>query len=373
MTLRTFQARTTAEALRSIKGELGADAVIHETRTLPSGKVEIQASRGQLALVSSQARARPAPTKPARPFVHVAVPAIPDLRSDLAPVRALLRDFLKEADASRKHGVPPVAAPVFLALVEAGVSEGLAKTLATDAAEGAADEEAVFSAARVLLASRLPVSGELRVNGEERKVVAFVGPTGVGKTTVLSKLAAMAALQDGHRVGLIAADISRVGALEQVRRYAQVLGASFAVAPSRDGLVEALAQLSDVDIVFIDTAGRSPQHADDMDALAQLFERPPCKIERHLCLSANAKDRDNLQCVERFRAIGFQRVLFTKLDETATFGGIYTAVRAARRPLSYVTRCPDVPEILEPASAESVASLILPFSRSEGDADVGSR
>ena len=366
MNVRKFEGRTTAEALKSLKGELGADAIIHDTRTLRSGRVEIQASRGQLSLVSSQERARPAPTKAARPAVRLALPQMPDLRAELEPVRALLRDFLKEADASRKHSVPPVAAPTFLALVEAGVSELLAKPIAIDAAEGAADEGAVFDKARVLLAARLPVSGELRVTPGERKVVAFVGPTGVGKTTVLSKLAAMAALQDGLRVGLIAADVSRIGALDQIRRYAEVLGAAFAVAPTQGGLTEALAGMTDVDLVLIDTAGRSARDADEVQALADLFERPACRIERHLCLSANAKERDNAHCVEHFRRVGYHRVLFTKLDETSTFGGVYGAVRAARRPLSYVTRSPHVPEALEPASAQLIAELILP---TQGDAD----
>jgi flagellar biosynthesis protein FlhF len=352
--VRTFQARTGAEALRSVRGELGEDAVILESRTLSSGMVEVRASRGHLRLV-------PAP----RPLER---PPMPDLRAELEPVRALLRGFLREADAARRHGIPPVAAATFLALVDAGVPEASARSLAQDAAREAsdADEAAVRRAARHLLAQRCACAGPIVPEAGGRKVIALFGPTGVGKTTTVSKIAASFALRGGHKVGLVAADAQRLGAIEQVRRYAEILGAPFAVALTRDGLREALASMREASLVLIDTAGRSARASAEVDALAAIFERPPCRIERHLCLAANAKERDNLAAAERFRAVGYQRLLFTKLDETETFGGLYAVARAARRPLSYLSTGPRIPDDLEPAAPERVAGLILPH---QGDAD----
>lgn len=373
MTVRTFQAKTTSEALRHIKGEFGPDAVILDTRTLASGLVEVEASRGQLFSLPRSYEAPRAPVRAKRPMVQTATPPpIPDFQRDLEPVRELLRGFMREADVARRHGFPPIAAPTFLALTESGVPEGYARQLALDAAgePNVFDELDVRRAARRLMTARTPCAGAVELEPGERRVVAVVGPTGVGKTTVLSKLAALAALRDGQRVGLISADASRLGAIDQVRRFATVLDVPFGVALTREGLRDALGAMREVDVVFVDTAGRSAKDEAELDALSALFEGPPCRIERHLVLAANAKERDNLLAVERFRSAGYQRVLFTKLDETDTYGGIYAAARAAKRPLSYLTRAPQIPEELHPASPEEIAELVLPM---EGDTDVSAR
>ena len=372
MTVRTFKGRTTAEALRSIKGELGADAVIIETRTLESGGVEVEATSGHPLF----SRPRSPPANPAfrlrHSVVQASTPPVPDLARELEPVRALLRGFLREADVARRHGFPPLAAPAFLALCEAGVPESLARQLALDAAgePGVLSESDVRRVARKLIAARTPCAGGIVAGDGERRVVAFVGPTGVGKTSVLSKVAAIASLRDQKRVGLISADATRLGAIEQVRRYADVLGIPFGIALSREGLREALLSMQGLDLVLIDTGGRSPRDDAELDALAALLERPPCRIERHLCLSANAKEKDNMAAAERFRGGGYQRLLFTKLDETTTFGGLYATVRTARRPVSYLTRAPHSPEDLVPAAPEEIAELVLP---SEGDDDDAAR
>jgi flagellar biosynthesis protein FlhF len=358
--VRTFQARSTTEALRSIKGELGPDAMILRSRTLSSGMLEVEATRNHLTLVSDL------PPQEDEP------PPVPDLRAELEPVRELLRGFLREAEASRKHGLPPALTPTFVALCDAGVGEGFARSLAAQAVreekEGdKTDELALRRAVRRLLARKITCAGPLTPSKGERLVVAFVGPTGVGKTTMVSKIAAVSRLQEGRRVGLIAADANRLGAVEQVRRCADILGAPFAMALTREALREALAGMSDAELVLIDTPGRSARDGAEIDALSALFERPPCRIERQLCLAATSKERDNLLAAERFRAVGYQRLLFTKLDDTDTYGGLYALPRATRRPLSYLSRGANIPADLEVASPESVAELILP---SEGDADV---
>lgn len=378
MAVRTFQARTASEALRSIKDELGSDAIILGSRTLPTGAVEVEASRGHLVLVRDDDPGRSGGARTRRrPIVRANLasddpPPMPDFLTELEPIREMLRDFLREADVARRHGIPPVASPTFLALVEAGVAEGFARAVALDAAQdsGAADEVSVRRAARKVLASRVPCGGDIRCESGERKVVAFVGPTGVGKTTVLSKVAAVSVLRDRLRVGLIAADATRLGAIDQVRRFADVLGAPFAIALTRDGLREGLAAMHDTDLVLIDTGGRAPRQSGDLDALRTLFERPPCRIERHLCLASNTKERDTIAAIEAFRTVGYQRLCFTKLDETESFGGIYLAARAAKRPLSYLTRAPQEPDALDVASAEEIAALILP---PEGDEDAADR
>src|SRR5262249_11375055 len=156
----------------------------------------------------------------------------------------------------------------------AGVGEGFARSLVSQALRDldGADEISIRRAVRALLAKKIPCAGATALEPSERRLVAFFGPTGVGKTTALAKLGATAHLEQGRRVGLVAADATRHGAVEQLRRCAQILGAPFKVAVTRESLKEALDSMRDADLVLIDTPGRSARDAEEIAALAALFE-----------------------------------------------------------------------------------------------------
>lgn len=189
-------------------------------------------------------------------------------------------------------------------------------------------------------------------------VLALIGPTGVGKTTTVAKLAANLKLRYGRRVGLITADTYRIAAVEQLRTYADIVGLPLKVVLSSQDLASAIDALSSCDIVLLDTAGRSQHDAARLDELAELLAaaRPDAC---HLVLSLAASESVIVAAAERFGTLGPQKLILTKLDEAVDFGVIANIARRVHLPLSHVTTGQEVPDHIEPANAERLARLVL--------------
>jgi flagellar biosynthesis protein FlhF len=185
----------------------------------------------------------------------------------------------------------------------------------------------------------------------------FVGPTGSGKTTTLAKLAAHACLQRKKKVSIITADTYRIAAIEQIRVFADIIKADLHVLFSPDEIPAAIQACASSDLVFVDTAGRSPHSMEHMEELKKYIDGlQPGEV--HLVLSATTKDSDLRDSVERFRAVGANRLLFTKLDETRTVGNIYNTVNASGMPVSFLTSGQSVPDDIELAQPARFAQRL---------------
>ena len=194
-------------------------------------------------------------------------------------------------------------------------------------------------------------------NGRPR-VIALVGPTGVGKTTTVAKLAATYKLRHGKNVGLITSDTYRIAAVEQLRTYAGIIGLPLKVANSPEELAQAVEELAECDIVVIDTAGRSQNNARRLEELAE-FTNAANPDETHLVLSTTVGDNVLRKTAQRFRALGPDRCILTKLDEAVTTGPIAGLSDRIGLPLSFITVGQEVPDDLEPARADRLARCVL--------------
>jgi flagellar biosynthesis protein FlhF len=190
------------------------------------------------------------------------------------------------------------------------------------------------------------------------KIWAFIGPTGVGKTTTLAKLAAHFHLRMTKRITLITIDTYRIGAIEQLKTYARILGLPLEVAASGGELKEIIGKNRDQDLLLIDTAGRNPHDPAVMEELKEYLTVHPA-IENHLVLSATMKDRDLAQMVYRFSALPIKSYIITKIDETEEFVPIFNQLWRYKKPLSYLTNGQRVPEDIELATKGRIANLIL--------------
>ncbi|MFD2171340.1 flagellar biosynthesis protein FlhF [Tumebacillus lipolyticus] len=189
------------------------------------------------------------------------------------------------------------------------------------------------------------------------RVVAFIGPTGVGKTTTIAKLAAEQVLTKGKKVGLITTDTYRIAAVEQLRTYANILGIPLQVCYAPEDIKRAMGAFSDFDLILIDTAGRNYQNLLNVQQLnAYLEEIQP--DETYLVLSLTTKAADLEAIVSNFAQVRADKFLFTKSDETRTFGAVYNLVTQFQKPLSYMTTGQNVPEDIEAISTESLAILL---------------
>lgn len=200
--------------------------------------------------------------------------------------------------------------------------------------------------------------------GQDRSGVTaaiFLGPTGVGKTTTIAKLAATFTLGEHKSVRLITLDTYRIAAADQLRTYAQIIGVPVQVVSSVAELREALSATNDTDRVLIDTTGHSPRRVSEFAELAK-YLRGKREIEKHLVLSATTKSEDLREAVVGFECFAPDKFVFTKLDETSRYGGIANELITTGRPLSYLTDGQKVPEDLIAPTPESVADLLVPTS-----------
>jgi flagellar biosynthesis protein FlhF len=369
-TPRTYRAGTLKEALARVRRDLGGSAVILGTRELrrrrllglggrelvevtaapPSG----QGGRGRIEVsvpvdrMGTMLLASGGPAFDARlGRVHEAVEGL----SRLGVVDHLLID------------VPTELAPTYARLLDAEIPEHLARRLVRFVADAIEPDEmhrpeAVAEALRRGVALCLPVSPPIGAVGGARRVVALVGPTGVGKTTTVAKLAANAKLSLGLKVGLVTVDTYRIAAVEQLRTYAEIIDLPLAVADAPDRISGALDDLGSVDLALIDTAGRSPRDEVKIRELADFLTvaRPD---EVHLVLSAASGERSLRAVVDRFEPVAFDRLILTKLDEAIGLGAVLGVVSRAARPLSYLTTGQGVPDDIEPADPDRLAALIL--------------
>jgi flagellar biosynthesis protein FlhF len=214
------------------------------------------------------------------------------------------------------------------------------------------------------VAGRMAIGGTLQLLPATRRIVALVGPTGVGKTTTLAKLAAGFQAQ-GKCVGLITADTFRVAAVAQLRTYAEALQLPMEVVAAGGDLGEPIERLEATDLVLIDTAGCSPRDAGHIQHLRELLQRSPVD-ETHLVLSAASSPDSMMLATEGFSALRPRTLMLTKIDEVARPGNLWPLLSDRRLPLSYVTDGQNVPQDILPAERQRLAEFLV------GDAIAGS-
>ncbi len=220
------------------------------------------------------------------------------------------------------------------------------------------DPQVVVEAAVKVVSDMIPVAPAPPIGGGGTRVIAMIGPTGVGKTTTLSKLAANLMIRDRVRVGFITIDTYRLGATEQLRTLANVLDVPMRVVMSPGEMRTAVREMSGLEVVFIDTAGRSHRDRLRMNEL-KTFLDAGAPDEVHLCMSATTHPGHMLSVLDHFGSLTFDRMILTKLDEAVAYGPAIDIILRANRALSYTTTGQNIPDDIELASGERLARLLL--------------
>jgi len=202
---------------------------------------------------------------------------------------------------------------------------------------------------RLILRRMIPIKFEVPMRVHQRKVMMFVGPTGVGKTTTIAKLAARYAYKMGmeYKVGIITLDSFRVGAVEQLKAYTNIMRLPLETVKKSEDLVEAILRLQDCHYILIDTAGSSQYDVEKIEAIHDYQNRlHEIEIEKTLVLPANVKKIDLLEIYEQYSILGINNILFTKLDETRSFGNIISFAYKIKKSISYLSIGQNVPDDL---------------------------
>jgi flagellar biosynthesis protein FlhF len=219
------------------------------------------------------------------------------------------------------------------------------------------NKELIREVLKKTLANMIKRSDPILVDKPGKKV-AFIGPTGVGKTTTIAKLAANFALQQGKSVGLITIDTYRIAAVEQLRIYADIINIPLEVVLTVYEMKRALEKLKDKDLILIDTAGRSQNNKMQMSELKAFLEVID-PDETHLVLSTITNYQNVMDTIDKFKCLDFDKLLFTKLDEAVNFGLILSVITKVSKSMSYLTMGQNVPDDIEIGDSRYIAELIL--------------
>lgn len=366
MHIRKFSGTTAKDAMNAVKAEFGEQALIFSTRRISNGLYEVTAALDYDAVEPAGGLMRNAVGARAYAGAQGDCQRIDPLedhgeliKRELDEIRGL-KDICK-AIISQVKG-PDYEPYVHLEaeLVTNGIDRRLAQKMVESAVKGVGQKKAKDSAyirrfMRERVAGKLAVSDPL----ESRSVLAFVGPTGVGKTTTIAKLAAVHALRKKKSVALLTMDTYRIAAAEQLKVYGSIIGVSVDVASSATELYEQISRHSDKDLVLIDTAGRNHRDRGQMKELSSLARTNP-DVKFNLVLSAQTRDDVLYDSVKGYADVPVGSLTFTKLDETGVYGPILNTMILANMPVAYLSSGQRVPDDIELATTERLSEFFLP-------------
>ena len=379
MKIKTYVAENIQEAFYKVKSEMGKDAVILKTKYIKKGgfmglfakrMVEVVAANdiktnSELPLKQELPTFQPINAKSAE---SVEDAEIDDLKTDIKEVKKLLSELYLDTKVrqSKKNEIdssmPLPLKKYYDRLYEMEIDPDIIDMLINNVKNSISDADLNDSA---ILYETLKKEIVSFVNDTEpillpnkNNIVAFVGPTGVGKTTTIAKLATHFSLYKNKKVALLTADTFRVGAIEQLQHYGDLLEIPVHVIHRQEDVKEILAELKDYDLLLVDTMGFNPNDRMKIKRLKGLLDAlNPDDV--YVVISAATKNRDLIDILNNYRELSYNKIIITKFDETKSYGVILNALKVGNCKLSYFTMGQNVPDDIELPSAGKIASMIL--------------
>lgn len=377
MRIKKYSAPTLKEAVEQMKKELGSDAIVLQSRKIKRNGIFDQSGKEEMEVIAAVDNVEKgiepvneSTYTPIREHLaaaelhnHVKEQEIDLLKDEIGEIKntvAQIADFLRYKNLP---SLPENLLLVLKQLIDCDVDEVLAKRIVQEIQmdlKGDDYQDLRFILKRVIvkisgLIKNVPVKDK---KYSQAKIIAFVGPTGVGKTTTLAKLATKAKLLRGKKVAIISADTFRIAAIEQLKTFATIADIPFEVVYSQEDIKKAVLKFSDMDHIFIDTTGRSQRDKNNLEDIKNMLASiEPGEV--HLVLSATTKQKDMQEILEKFKGLFINRLIFTKLDETTTLGLILNVAERTRKSISFVTFGQNVPEDIERVNPTKIAKMIL--------------
>ena len=388
MKVKTYKTNSLHEGLEDIKRDLGSEALILGTRSvsvrppfglfkkpaweitaaleekvtsnpepspaasqrpLPLGEVGPREARDRVRVSSSTTTA--AAVAPAR--IIQKDPRLEELIGEIGELKKSLRSLSKAIPAKSENG-----GGLFAELVTNGIDHDWADHLITTASRGNPAPSELRERVRRLLADQLIIAPPAELRAKTTIVSAFVGPTGVGKTTTIAKIAGHAAIRMKKKVAMISTDMFRIGGQEQLSRLGELLGIPTYGCADVSTLKDLVVSLDDRNLILIDTPGSSPSDLARLSKLETVTSAADAKV--HLVISATTRSEDITKIVTRFQRFSPTSVIFTKIDETDSKGPLAGDLLRNELPVSYLTNGQRVPEDLLIPSADELARYVLP-------------
>ena len=388
MQIKRFRANDMAEALRMVKKEFGCQAVILSAKEMKNGAGILGFLKGPCVEVTAATDAsyreeKSENSSAGRWRLHKGVTAEPalkgqrDWRRPISLVKNETGTFGSRANPAKLRNYLPQQKDMEMGLFDLSQelqNQGVKENIALDLIKklhGAvpsnklSEPENIRSSLIGILEEMGVATRSIRIARGKQKIVALIGPTGVGKTTTIAKLAAFGGLTKKRAVGLITLDDKRIGAIAQLEVYARILGVEMEIASNKEELLKSLKKLEKKDMILIDTPGISLRDTHQLRELKDLLDAAG-SVERHLLVSAVTKEKDFIRIFEKFSMMPIDSLIFTKLDESGDYGDLLNQLVRTRIPVSCFTNGPQVPEDIEIATLEKLVDLILVKKKETG-------
>ncbi|KAB2954381.1 flagellar biosynthesis protein FlhF [Heliorestis acidaminivorans] len=395
MRVKRFVAKTMQEAMTKMKSEMGHDAVILHTRkvkeggllgfftremfevtgaienvakgitkkTVPSTKNNIQTME-VLASLQEEETIKQSKEEPLiDPKTLFSTKTNDDgVKVEIKELKTMMGEILHTLNKEKKD-LPVELQQIEEQLIKNDVEPTIAETLIAEIYNELGEKckenpsvirEKLYDKVVELLGTPKPI---LSSDQRQQEVFILLGPTGVGKTTTVAKLAATFSIVDKRKVGLITVDTYRIAAVEQLKTFGEIIGVPVEVVFTPEALKTAIDRNRDKELILVDTAGRSHKNKEQIEELKAFVDAcPGSKVM--LALSLTTKYADLEQIIERFSSLNINRFLFTKLDETNHYGAILNILHKTHKPVSYITTGQNVPDDMEIADSRKIAKLI---------------
>jgi flagellar biosynthesis protein FlhF len=376
MQIKRFEARDMTTALRLIKHELGPEAVILSARSLKvenrifgsvkTAGVEVTAaidaydSPGSLNSVpySTVIAADNPRGRPAGPSKKIFMNSVQSTIKSPAHRRPL-SNYSKRHSSRNDETLGGIFEHLLSQGVNRDVAHDLVEVIKNEIQANRIDlKDKIISKITDALEQKRDIPRRASRTKTDPKVRVFIGPTGVGKTTTIAKLAAKQVIERNKKVALITVDSYRIAATEELKIYGKAIGIPVKTATTPPAFSAAVNEYRQHDLILVDTPGINSENQNEIDDLKSYLQAVR-SIEIHLLLSAGAKEADLFNTIERLRAIPVDYLIFTKLDESATFGNLINLLVDNHLPLSFLTSGRQVPDTIEAGSVEKIVKCLL--------------
>jgi len=378
MRIKKYTAPTMKEAISRMKQELGDNAVVLKSEKITKGGIfdllgkeliEITAAKDEPKMQRPVPPRNPymqnsfgnsSPVNTKKDYNDLSMSVLKEEIKEIKSAMSRMNDLLLYRDMPN---LPENLMLVLKQLLDNDVEERIAKKLVEGIhyqlkGEEYNDLKLILDLLLKRISSLIKVVAENDVPRSGPKLIAMIGPTGVGKTTTIAKLATNNKLMYRKKVGIISIDTFRIAAVEQLRTFANIAEIPLKVVYNTDEIITAISEMKEMELIYIDTTGRSQKDTNRLQDIKKFLGAVRID-EINLVISLTSKLKDMLDITDKFGIIPFNRLLFTNLDETTNLGPVLSIITRVKKPLSYVTIGQNVPDDIEKISPEKLARMIV--------------
>lgn len=363
MIVKKYTGSTAYEAMNRLKRELGSDAIVLNTRTVRQKGflglfkkpiVEITAACESKSLLLSKSHDDDRINK---------------VNSELITLKSMIEE-ISSTIGNKESEVSPKLKRYHGQLIKNGVDYSIATSILKKLDEQInfdnKDDETISNIVKYTISEYIGQVKPINIENQRQKVIFFIGPTGVGKTTTLAKIAAKLTMERKYKIGLITSDTYRIGAVDQLKTYSDILKLPLEIIYNSNDFEKTLVNFKEKDFIFVDTVGKNHRKVTKEDELYKMINSTKNK-EIYLVLSGTTNLSVLRSIVEHYDFIKNYKIIFTKIDEAKELGNILNVKYLTKNPISYITTGQNVPDDIEILNKDKVVSCLIgedPYERS---------